>query len=130
MVNNSYDKGFTLIELMIVVVIVGILAAIALPSYQESVRKTRRSEAQTELLKNVNFMERFFTENSSYFGAVLPPASSTDYYTIEFTAIPTATSYAVRAVPKVGTSQVSDSCATLSITSLGNKEASGTGRCW
>jgi type IV pilus assembly protein PilE len=129
MLNSKNHLGFTLIELMIVVTVVGILAAIALPSYQESVRKTRRSEAQAELLKNVNFMERFFTENSSYAGAVLP-STSTDYYDLVFTAAPSASSYAIKATPKSGTGQANDSCLNLTITSTGAKTASGTGRCW
>lgn len=59
-------NGFTLIELMIVVVIIGILAAIAYPSYQNYSRSTRRSDAQTALLQVANQQERFFTECNWY----------------------------------------------------------------
>ena len=62
-------KGFTLIELMIAVAIVGILAGIAYPSYQDSVRKSRRADAKGALLGFANAMERYFTENNSYLGA-------------------------------------------------------------
>ena len=55
-------KGFTLIELMIAVAIVGILAGIAYPSYQDSVRKSRRADAQGALLGFANAMERYFTQ--------------------------------------------------------------------
>ncbi|WP_411728108.1 type IV pilin protein [Methyloglobulus sp.] len=60
------QKAFTLIEIMIVVAIVGILAAIAVPSYQESVRKSRRSDAQGALMGFANGMERHYTEFNSY----------------------------------------------------------------
>ena len=70
-------KGFTLIELMITVAIVGILAGIAYPSYQDSVRKSRRADAQGALLGFANAMERYFTVNNSYLGAGTPNGNST-----------------------------------------------------
>jgi type IV pilus assembly protein PilE len=66
MKKTSKIKGFTLIELMIVVAIAGIIAAIAYPSYQEQMRKTRRADGQTELMKIMNVQERFFTNYGSY----------------------------------------------------------------
>lgn len=67
---NMYkpESGFTLVELMIAVAIVGILAAIAVPSYQDSVRKSRRVDAQGALMNFANGMERFYTESGSYCG--------------------------------------------------------------
>ena len=62
----SKAKGFTLIELMIVVAVIAILASIAYPSYQDSVRKTRRADAKEVLLEGAQWMERFFTENYRY----------------------------------------------------------------
>ena len=59
-------QGITLIELMIVVALVAILAAIAYPSYQNQVRKARRTEAKILLLEVQSKQERFFTENNSY----------------------------------------------------------------
>lgn len=59
-------SGFTLIEVMIVVAIVGILSAIAYPSYQQHVRSSRRADAQAALLELAQFMERRFTENNGY----------------------------------------------------------------
>jgi type IV pilus assembly protein PilE len=58
--------GFTLIELMIVVAIIGILATIAYPSYQNSVKKSRRADAKSALMGFVNAMERHYTETNSY----------------------------------------------------------------
>ena len=63
---RTRHTGFTLIEVMIVVAVIGILAAIAYPSYQESVTKTRRSAAQGCLVEMAQFMERFYTTNMRY----------------------------------------------------------------
>lgn len=60
------QHGFTLIELMIVIVIVSILAGIAYPSYRNTVLKSRRSEAKIALMEIANLQERFFMENNSY----------------------------------------------------------------
>ena len=60
------QRGFTLIELMIVVVVVSILAAIAFPAYQESVAKSKRADAQGALMSLAGAMERAYTENNSY----------------------------------------------------------------
>ncbi len=59
-------RGFTLIELMIVVAIVGILAAIAYPNYQDSVRKGRRNDGQTALLDAAQKMELYYARNAKY----------------------------------------------------------------
>ena len=59
-------RGFTLMELMIVVAIIGILAGIAYPTYQDSVRKSRRADAEAVLLELAQWMERFYTENNRY----------------------------------------------------------------
>ena len=65
---NSY--GFSLIELMVVVVIVGVLASIAYPSYRDQVRKTRRADAKSALLDAAAKMERYYTQFGRYSGTL------------------------------------------------------------
>jgi len=110
------QKAFTLIELMIVVSIIGILAGIAYPSYQDSVIRSRRADAKGALMSFTNAMERHFTENNSYCGAgtddngaclsatglptIFPttsPVNSTDIYYNLTLVTATATTYNLRA---------------------------------
>lgn len=60
------SAGFTLIELMIVVAIVGIIAAVAYPAYQDQVRKAKRSDGQAKILDAMARQERYFSENNTY----------------------------------------------------------------
>ncbi|WP_349984782.1 type IV pilin protein [Stenotrophomonas sp. WHRI 8082] len=70
-------RGFTLIELMIVVAVVAILAVIALPSYNEYVRKSRRAQAKADLVEYAALAERFHTVNNTYVGFKFPGGSAT-----------------------------------------------------
>ena len=72
---NTANHGFTLIELMIVVAIIGILASIAYPSYRDSVLKGRRAEARTAIAELMQQQERYMTQNNTY----LPFANGDDY---------------------------------------------------
>lgn len=106
---NKKGKGFTLIEMLIVISILGIVAAIAVPSYGDYVKKSRRKEAQTDLMNISNAMERFFTVNNTYAtaslgsGGIYPDASPLDgdtkYYSLAISSA-TATSYTLRATPR------------------------------
>lgn len=81
--------GFTLIELMIVVAIIGILAAIAYPSYQDQIRKSRRADAMEALTMAAAMEERIFTEKNSYtsvIGTIGGATSAEGYYTISVVA--------------------------------------------
>ena len=131
------QKGFTLIELMIVIAIIGILASIAYPSYTASVAKSRRADAKGALLGFANAMERHFTENNDYLGAAgtdgtpansgapriystqSPVDGGTAYYnlTIDNTIDPTSyTLTATRTGP-----QANDECGNLTIDQTGEK---------
>lgn len=131
------QNGFTLIELMIVVAIIGILAAVAFPSYQDSVRKGRRADAQTGLMRVQLAQEKWRANNNTY-GTLanigVASASPDGYYTISVTS-PTATGYTASAAPVSTGPQASDTCETLSITvSNGNSTYGSTGgtasKCW
>lgn len=69
-------RGFTLVELMITVAIIGILASIALPAYNDSVRKGRRAQGRTALLEAMQAQERWFTQRNSYLEILVPGEST------------------------------------------------------
>ena len=122
---------------MITVAIVGILAAIAYPSYQDSVRKSWRANAASCLMELAQGMERRFTGSSSYVGTALPPSGCPTEggmaarYGFSFPADPTAAAFTLRAVPVAGGPQASDTCGTLTITQTGQKGSAGTvSDCW
>ena len=130
-------RGFTLIEVLIVVAIVAILSAIALPSYREHIIKTRRATAIGCLSELSLYMERYHTTELKYDGVALPvTACQTDlqnFYTFAFPAgEPTATTFIIEATP-TGSQEADTRCATLGINATGVKTISGTATvaaCW
>ncbi len=137
------SRGFTLIELMIVVAIIGILAPIAYPSYQEYVRSAKRADAETALMELAHFMERSYTSSGRYdknsAGNAIslpfnqaPKDGGTKTYDVGFAeGSPSATAYVLQAVPTG--SMAADKCGTLTLSNTGAK-GQGAGvtlaECW
>ncbi|OIR04949.1 fimbrial protein precursor [mine drainage metagenome] len=90
---DSNHKGFTLIELMVVVAIIGILASIAMPSYTNYVKKGKAAEATTDLATGRVKMEQFFQDNRTYVGGPCPVAGK--YFTYACTS--DATTFTIKA---------------------------------
>ena len=147
-------RGFTLIELMIVVAVVGILVAVTLPMYQEHVRKSRRQEAKATLLRIAQLQERHYAANSTYqnatdFPTLLGLAAGAAVYSGERPSdnqashVITLTAgsgagcaaitcgFTLTATPNGGFTD--PTCGNLTLTSTGNRTYSGTGTardCW
>ena len=98
------EAGFTLIEVMIAVAIVAILAAIALPSYNDYVLRGKLGEAYSNLASLSTQMEQFFQDNRTYVGAPACAAPATKNFTYACNPAPTLTTYTLRATGLAGTS--------------------------
>ncbi|CAD5109036.1 type IV pilin protein [Zestomonas carbonaria] len=122
------QTGFTLIELLTAVVVIGILAAIAIPSYQSYVRRAACEDAKSVLTGAANVMERFRAQNNTYTGATLgvyagsPVDGSTKHTQIAISAS-TATTYTLTATPTNG--GLLANRGTLTLTSTGVRGGSG-----
>ena len=148
-------RGFTLIELMVVVAIVGLLSAIAIPRYQDSMRKARRAEARAQLLEVAQFMQRYYSIHDSFAtskagAAVTLPgeltmvprtaASGSQSYDIIF-AVPAdgvtnpgLAYFKIQAVRKAGGPMDGDQCGDFTLENTGARgllnATDSTANCW
>lgn len=150
------SAGFTLIELMIVVVIATILLSIAVPSYMSQIRESRRTDARTALLdlagreESYNATMNTYTAAATNLGyAAFPQSIGSGYYTVTVACVaaygaalgcdpnanpPTGPSYYLTATPVAGSSQANDGqCTSFSVDSQGNQFSTGSATpttCW
>lgn len=144
MKGQNDSRGFTLVELLIVCAIVAIIAAIAYPSYRQSVIKSDRSDAMVALQRAAQALERCYAEGHNYTATPpdgscpeFPQTSPNQYYTISAPTV-TTTTFAIKAVPATNSPQQDDdACASFTLASTGlqtAKAADGTtvttAECW
>ena len=144
----SKQKGVTLLELMVVVVIIGIIASIAYPSYTQFIVKSKRTAGSAVLLQVADRQQQFFMDNKQYAtkfsslgygsdeiminddGTIVAAGDSRRTYKIALSGA-TATSYTVEAIPQLAQASKDTDCGTMTLTSAGAKGQSGSGdNCW
>jgi type IV pilus assembly protein PilE len=129
---NKRISGFTLVELLVCLALIGILLGIALPVYQEHIQRVRRVDAQQSLVELAQSLERFYTSRGTYVGATLPFEQSPRdtgkaFYRLGFASGPDEAGYVLQAEP-VG-AMAGDACGVLTLASSGLRGAASE-RCW
>lgn len=138
------QKAFTLVEVMIVVAILGILAVIALPSYQRHIINANRTDAQAKMLEIAGLLENNYTQRGEYNAAFITNMNAdTNYnrhpegvannarrYIISIAAANSNQTYTITATPQTQGRQNTDSCQNLTLDNFYSKGQSGSGNCW
>ena len=119
--------GFTLIELVIVVAIVGILATIAYPSYQQYIVQSRRAEAQSYMMELALRQEKLRAANNTYAPTASLTVINTSYYTFTASGTPTADSYTIVGTAQGGQATKDSACNPLTLDQSGAKAPT---TCW
>jgi type IV pilus assembly protein PilE len=133
---QRFQLGFSLVELMIVVSIVAVLVAIALPRYEQYVQRTHLANARSALLQTAQWMERAATAQGFYPpAAAVPPGvrvvEGNRYATVTVVVSADGANYTATAAPQGA--QVNNACGSLTLTQSGARGRSGTGpvsECW
>ncbi|MEN9453261.1 MAG: hypothetical protein RLZZ369_2320 [Pseudomonadota bacterium] len=138
----QHRRGFTLIEMMVTVVIIGILSAIAYPAYTEQVAKGRRADARVRLVAAQQWMERYYTERYSYastgettqnadFGNqtnfVTSPPASEGAAMYRLGVVVNGTGYTITATRQSGSAMANDACGDLTLTHDGTRSVTNWG---
>ncbi|HET6553358.1 MAG TPA: type IV pilin protein [Dyella sp.] len=131
-------RGYTLVELMIVVAVIALLAAIAVPSYLRYSYRARRADGQEVLLRVANAQERYYSTANHYgslqeIGFNDPQGSNKGYYSVTSVPASGSTSQTFTATAGPLGPQAKDDCGSLAINNVGNKTSANTttnGSCW
>lgn len=137
----KYNKGFTLVELMIAVVIVGILASVAIPAYTQYTVRAKRAAAESFIMSVANKQEQYILDARQYTDTLgtgglglTAPADVSAHYNITITNVgATPPTYTINAVPTGSQATNDTKCGTVSINQAGTKGKTGTGTlgdCW
>lgn len=147
--NPGDMRGFTLIEILMVIAIIGILAAIALPGYEQYVTRSKRGLAKSAIVQVMDRQAQFFVDNKRFAtdltdlgygedgfginrsGKEVASTSADRVYVVQLASGASTTAFTMEAVPQLSQATKDAKCGTLQITHTGVKSVTGTGTdCW